>query len=269
MRHIFDEITGFNGGGFSSQFTLNMDVGPTYKEIVLDTNLDNDQLVQIMVTLNGDTIVDLSGEQLRMLEAYKDRFQQDGKFVIPFADMSAKTQDGQNLTELVTLEGDNLTLTVKTGAATAGQVSSSLVPTLMGEAVMSSGVDANGVKRKRVIIPRLYSELVQAGSTGRNVYKNFNRGPRIRRLHFESNVVSNLEIKRDKLVRVDISADMNSYLLKREGLVPQANHFHFDPLMYKFAKSDFLQTAGQSFEINPTVTSVGDLPVIFETVETV
>ena len=269
MRHITDVITGFNGGGFSSQWSLNMDVGPTYKEIVLDTNLDDDQLTQVMLTLNGDTFVDISGDDLQMLEAYKGNVAETGKFVIPFSDFSAKTQEGQDLTELVTMEGDNLTIVVKTAAATAAQVTASLVPTLTAQAVMASGLNADGSKKQRVTLPRLYSELVQAGATGRNVYKNFNRGPRIRRLHLGSAAVTSLEIKRDKLTRFDSSKGMNEFLLKREALVPQTGYYHFDPLMYKFAKSDFLQTAGQSFEINPTVSSAGDVSVIFETVETV
>ena len=268
MRHITDEITGFNGGGFSSQWSLNLDVGPTYKEIILDTNLDDDQLTQIMMTLNGDTFVDVSGADLQMLEAYKGNAAETGKFVIPFSDFSAKTQEGQDLTELVTMEGDNLTIVVKTAAATAQQVTDSLVPTLTAQAVMASGLEPDGSKKQRITLPRMYSELVQAGATGRNVYKNFNRGPRIRRMHLGSTVTA-LEIKRDKLTRFDSTKDMNEFLLKREGLVPQAGYYHFDPLMYKFAKSDFLQTAGQSFEVNPTVSAAGDVPVIFETVETV
>lgn len=263
MRHITEEITGFNGGGFSSQFTLNMDVGPTYKEIALVTNLDNDQLPQIMVTLNGDTIYDVSGEELRSLEAYKARAQEDGKFIIPFTDFSVKTQDGQDLSELVTLPGDNLTLTVKTAAATAAQVTASLVPTLYAIAIMGA------TKTARITIPRMYSELVQAGATGRNIYKNFTRGPRIRRMHINSSAVTELQIKRDKIIRYHVKKADNDYLLAREDLVPQTGYFHFDPIRTKFAISDFLQTAGNSFEINPYVSSAGDLSTLFETVESV
>lgn len=263
MRHITEEITGFNGGGFSSQWTLNMDVGPVYKEIILATNLDNDQLTQIQVTLNGDTIYDVSGEELRMLEAYKNRAQQNGRFVIPFSDMSCKTADGQDLSELVTLSGDNLTLTVKTAAATATQITNSLVPTLYGVAVMGAA------KASRITIPRMVSELVQAGKTGKNVFKNFNRGPRIRRMHINSANVTELEIKRDKLTRYHVKKADNDYLLEREGLSVQAGYFHFDPIRTKFAINDFLQTAGSSFEINPFVSSAGDLNTLFETVETV
>lgn len=261
MRHVTEEITGFNGGGFSSRFTLNMDTGPTYREIALVTNLNNDQLTQIMVTLNGDDIYNVTGEELRMLEAYKQREQENGKFIIPFSDLSCLTQEGQDLSELVTLPSDNLVLTVKTGAATAAQTSASLVPTLYGVANMGAS------KSVRVTIPRMYSELVQAGSTGRNIYKNFARGPRIRRMHIESNSVDELEIKRDRLIRYEAKKADNDYFLKREGLAPQSGYFHFDPIRTRFAISDFLQTEGRTFEINPTVSAAGDLNTLFETVE--
>jgi len=262
MRFITDEMTGFNGGGFSSQWSLNCDVGPTYKEMILRTNLNNDQITQVLVQLNGDAIYDVSGEELRMLEAYKGRAQEDGVFVIPFSDFSCKTIEGQDLTELVTFAGDNLTLIVKTAAATAAQVTASLVPTLKATAVMGAA------KSARTVIPRMYSNLVQAGASGKNVYKNFNRGPRIRRMHMNG-PVTQLEIMRNRLTRYDVDATDNDYLLARENKVPQSGWFHFDPIKYDFAIADFLQTAGESFEINPYVSAAGDIPVLFETVETV
>lgn len=273
MRQVYTEVNSFNGGGFSGRFTYNLDVGPTYREIVLKTNLNNDQLTQIKLTLNGDTIYDVTGEQLLMLEAFKDNPPLAGHFVIPFADNAVLTPESQNLTELVTLEGDNLVIEVRTGAATAGQITASLIPEMAATTVTTSGRNADGTKRQRVFIPRLYSELVPAGKTGKNVYKNFNRGPRIRRLHFGDGVtttVTNLEIKRNKLTLVDdLSKATNDFFLKREELVPQTGYYHFDPMMSGFALMDFLQTAGESFEINPTVSSANDVSVLFETVEVV
>lgn len=264
MRHNTETITGFSGGGYNSKFVLNMDTGPTYKEILLVTNLDNDQLPQISLTLNGDTIVDVTGEELRTLEAYKNRnvASDDGLFIIPLADLSAKSQEGQDLTELVTLADDNLVLEIRTGAQTAQQVTDSMVPTM--EAVATMGA----AKPVRVVLPRLYSELIPAGSSGLNKYRNFTRGPRIRRMHING-PVTELEIKRDRLTRFNLKKSHNDYLLGREKLVPQAGFYHFDPLVTRFAVSDMLQTAGESFEINPTVSSAGDLNVLFETVERV
>lgn len=267
MRDIRDELSSFNGGGFGSRFTLNMDVGPTYKEIFLRTNLDNDQLTRITLTLNGDAIVDVDGEQLRMLEAYKHAAKgytaPDGHFKIPLADFTNKSQEGQDLSGLVTLPGDNLVLEIRTAAATAQQVTDSLVPTMQADAVM--GISQG----RRVLVPRLYAELIPVGATGKNKYRNFPRGPRIRRLHLNG-PVTQLEIVRDDLTRFDSDKELQDDLLKREGLTPQTDYFHFDPLMYHFGISDMMQTAAaKNFEINPTVSSAGDFEVLFETLESV
>lgn len=267
MRDVPKQLSSFNGGGFSSRFTLNMDVGPTYKEIHLRTNLDNDQLTRITLTLNGDAIVDVTGEELRMLEGYKYSAKgftaSDGFFVIPLADFTNKSQEGQDLSGLVTLPGDNLVLEIRTAAATASQISGSLVPTMQADAVM--GV----AQPKRLLLPRLYSELIPVGSTGKNKYRNFPRGPRIRRLHLNG-PVTDLEILRDDVIRFERDKELQDELLAREELSPQSGWYHFDPLMYHFGISDMMQTAAaKNFEINPTVSSAGDFSVLFETLESV
>ena len=194
MRHITEDITGFNGSGYGNQFSVNLNTGPTYKEISVRTeNVNNDQAARITLTLNGDPIVDLTGEELRMLEAYKSNYQEDGRFVIPLADFSAVTQAGQDLTGLVTLPEDNLVLNVYLGAATAQQTTDGDIPAVSAFAVMDESVAT------RKFIPRLYSDLIPMGKTGKNYFKNFNRGPRIRRIHFASTAVSELEVKRDKV----------------------------------------------------------------------
>ncbi|CAA0081303.1 Uncharacterised protein [Zhongshania aliphaticivorans] len=267
MRDIPKELSSFNGGGFSSRFTLNMDVGPTYKEIHLRTNLNNDQLPRVTLTLNGDAIYDVTGEDLRMVEDYKHAAegytQPTSFFVIPLADFTNKSQEGQDLSGLVTVAGDNLVLEVRTAAATAGQISGSLVPTMQADAVMGVAQPA------RVLLPRMYKELIPVGATGKNKYRNFPRGPRIRRLHLNG-PVTDLEIIRDDIIRFERDKVLQDYLLARQQLSPQSGWYHFDPLMYHFAISDMLQTAaGKNFEINPTVSSAGDFDVLFETVEAV
>ena len=261
MRFNRQEISGFNGGGFSSQWKIGLDAGPVYKKIELVTNLDNDQFTKILLTLNGKPIVNCSGTDLRMLQAFKGEYVEDGVFVIPFYDHTMKSQEGQDVTELVTLPGDNLVLTIFTGAATGAQTGASLVPTI--EAYGTYGQ----AKAQRLVVPKIYNDLVQIGKTGENVFRNFERGPRIRRMHMESANITTLEIKRDKLTQFKLPQTANDRDLKRNGLTPQVGYFHFDAVQEKFGLSDPLKTAGSSFEIIPTVTATGDITVLFETVE--
>ncbi len=120
---------------------------------------------------------------------------------------------------------------------------------------------------QRALIPRLYSELIPIGATGKNKFRNFNRGPRIRRLHLNG-PVTDLEILRDDVIRFERDKTLQDSLLAREGLAPQSGYYHFDPLMYHFGIVDMLRTdAVKNFEINPTVSSAGDFEVLFETLE--
>ena len=58
--------------------------------------------------MNGDSLIDVSGEVLQLIQQFKSDYIEDGKWVIPFADFSMTTQEGQNLTSLVTLPGENI-----------------------------------------------------------------------------------------------------------------------------------------------------------------
>lgn len=262
MRFTEKDMTGFNGGGFDSEWVLNCDVGPTYKRIILRTNLAISQIAQVVLKLNSETIVDLSGPQLEMLQKYKKKHVEDGVIVIPFCDFTQKLIGGQNLTELVTMETDNLTLRVKTGAATAGQLDAALVPTISGKAILGPA------REKRTVLPKLYSSLIQVGTTGKNVYKNFERGPRILRMHLNGQV-ARLEIERDSVKRFEADLVDNNFQLVDFGFEPQDGYFHFDPIKTGFATDDALVTAGRSFEINPFVASADDVPTIFEVIERV
>lgn len=261
------ELSAFNGGGFNSRFTLHLDAGPTYDGVHLQTNLNNDQITRVVLELNGDPIVDVDAKYLRTLEAYKGRPTPNGRFYIPLVDHTMNTEDGQMSTGLVTLSNrgdgsaDNLVLQVYTGAATAAQVAANTVPELKGYFVSSPA------RATRSIIPRLTTEVLPAGSTGWVNYRNFNRGPRIRRMHIMTNNVDELEIWRDKIKRFGLDKSTNNYLLQREKRVPQANVFHFDPVRYGWGIRDSLQTQANSFEVKTHHSSAGDFEVLFETVE--
>lgn len=262
MRFVTKEMTGFNGGGFNSEWVLNCDVGPTYKQITLRTNLAVEQITQVVLKLNSETIVDLTAVELNMLQGYKKRQQEDGVIVIPFTDFSQVLIGAQNLTELVTMPNDNLTMIVRTGDATTAQLDASTVPTISGQAMLAPARD------RRVVLPRKYSGLIQVGKTGKNVYKNFERGSRILRMHLKGSV-ARLEIERDSIKRFEADKVDNDFELKDFGYEPQSGYYHFDPIKTGYAAEDALQTAGNSFEINPFVSSTSDIPTIFEIVERV
>jgi hypothetical protein len=266
MRHTIQQLDNVSivWGG---KTTVHLDTGAVLSEIALNTNLNNNQLLQVQVKLGGDVIYDLTGEDLRMIEAYKNIALPNGVFIIPFDDISGKTADGQDLTGLVTTAQDNLTLILKTGAATAQQTDDGDSPEIGGFIRQRARKVIAGELEKRSLLPRKYVLDIDASATGLNNFTTFSRGPRIQRMHMKSANITNLIIKHNKLERWNMSTTQSDLMISRFGRTKQSGYLHFDPVATGFNMMDSLQTAGNSFEIKPTVSAAGNIPVLFEVLE--
>jgi len=252
---------------FGGKTTFHLDTGAVLSEIALMTNLNNDQLLQVQAKLGGDVIYDLTGEDLRMLEAYKGNTNATGVFIIPFDDLTGRTEDGQNLTGLVTTAQDNLTITLKVAAATSAQVTAGDAPEIAGFIRQRARKTINGQLEQRVTVPRKYVLDIDASAAGLNNFSTFSRGPRIQRMHMKSVNISGLIIKHNRLERHNMSSTQSNLMLDRFGRKKQVGYLHFDAIASGFNLMDSLQTAGNSFEIKPTVTAAGNIPVLFEVLE--
>jgi len=271
MRHTeidFDSFNGSSANGYNGKFNLQLPAGITYKEITIHgENLNNEQLRRVTLSLNGDSLVDVSGVVLRTIQKFKDEAIRDGKWVIPFADFSMSTQEGQNLTSLVTLPGENIVLEVETDAPTQDQADQQAVSSIRAEGIL--GIS----QTQRLTVPRIYRDVMNGGVAGENRFKNFvnqNRTTnpvRIRRAHLLDDSIVNLELKRNGITLFDKPLEDQNYSLERFGKVPQAGIYHFDAVKTDFGVADPLRTQGSTFEIIPTKTRVGDFEVIFETLE--
>ena len=253
MRQSTIQLDEFAGGtGYKKRKSITLDTGSTYDVIYLKTtNVNADQIEKITMTIDGDTKVDIFGSDLLMLEAFRGIYAEAGVFCLRFADIKARTQDGVNLTGYVTNPGENIILTIHFGPATAQQTA-----------------EKDGKMLRRLIDYRLYRDDIGADKTGKVNFKTFDRGPRIRALHFDTPRVTDLEIKRDKITRYEAPKFINDMRLQQIGQrVPQEGFFHFDPIVSNYAVADLLQTNGASFVISPTVSTAGAIPVLFETLE--
>lgn len=271
MRHTnqqLDNVSIVWGG----KTTVPLDTGAVLSDIILMTNLNNDQLLQVQIKLGGDVIYDLTGEDLRMLEEYKDKDYAlepllDGVFVIPFDDISGRTEDGQNLSGLVTTAQDNLVLILKVAAKTAQQNTDGDVPEISGFIRQRARKTIGGELERRTLLPRKYVLDIDASAAGLNNYTTFSRGPRIQRMHMKSANITNLTLKHNRLERYNMKTTQNDFMLNRFGRNKQAGYVHFDAIATGFNFMDSLQTAGNSFEIKPTVSAAGNIPVLFEVLE--
>lgn len=266
MRHTnqqLDNVSIVWGG----KTTVPLDTGAVLSEIALMTNLDNDQLLQVQIKLGGDVIYDLTGEDLRMLEAYKKKELAKGVFIIPFDDISGRTEDGQNLSGLVTNAQDNLVMILKVAAKTSAQNTAGDVPEISGFIRQRARRTIDGKLEQRTLVPRKYVLDIDASAAGLNNFTTFPRGPRIQRMHMKSSVITHLIIKHNRLERYNMKAEQNNLMLDRFNRIKQSGYLHFDAVATGFNFMDSLQTAGNSFEIKPTVSAAANIPVLFEVLE--
>lgn len=273
MRHTeidfdSDSFNGSSANGYNGRFNLQLPAGITYKEITLHgEHLNNDQIRRITLSMNGDSLIDVTGAVLRTIQQYKSEYIEDGKWVIPFTDFSMTTQEGQNLTSLVTLPGENIVLEVETDAPIQEQMDNNVVASIRAEGIL-------GVSQlRRLTVPRIYRDVMNGGVAGENRFKNFvnqnktTNPVRIRRAHMLDSSIRNIEIKRNGITLFDKTAADNHYLLRRFGKAPQDNIYHFDAVKTGFGIADALRTQGSTFEIIVDKAAVGDFEAIFETLE--
>lgn len=71
-------------------------------------------------------------------------------------------QEGQNLTSLVTLPGENIILEVETDAATDEQKAANTVASIRAEGIL--GIS----QAQRITVPRIYRDVMNGGVGGEN-----------------------------------------------------------------------------------------------------
>lgn len=269
MKDTKLKLNGFSAVGYGNKALINLDTGAVIKYIVIEgKNITAAQMLQVQLELNGKHIVDVTGDDLRMIDKYKSKFQDATRWVIPFADLSAKTQQGLELSGLVTLANDNLVLKVKIGAREM-PAQDGLTPQLNGYIVQRGRQIINGVLEPRVNIPKIYGENIPAGASGENHFKTFPRGRFIRRIHMRDSAVDELEIVHNSLTKFELTKAENEFEIKRYGMTPQADVFHFDPIATGWAAYDIFDTSGDSLDIIMTLSEAGDVYAVFETLEPV
>lgn len=271
MRHTeidFDSFNGSSANGYNGRFNLQLPAGITYKEITIhSTNLNNNQIRRVTLSMNGDSLIDVTGDVLRMIQRFKSDHIEDGKWIIPFTDFSMTTQEGQNLTSLVTLPGENIILEIETDAPTQAQIDANSVASIRGEGIL--GVS----QTQRVAVPRIYRDVMNGGVAGENRFRNFvnqnktTNPVRIRRTHMIDDSITNLEIKRNGITLFDRPLGDNNYSLRRFGKAPLDGIYHFDAVKTDFGIADALRTQASTFEMIVEKSAVGDFEAIFETLE--
>jgi hypothetical protein len=257
MIQVIKNLSSFNGVGWNSKMSVSIPAGPTYNEIHLKTNLTAAQLRQVSVVLAGDTIIQVSGEDLVMMERYKGHYVDDSIFVIPFGHPTAKNKQGALFGSLVTLAGEQISLEVETGAGD-GSIE------LEAISFQSPSVPV------RMWKPRIRTHVMQANAIGWNDYTTWPAASNtsIKRAYFKSEGMKQLKIEIDNLIYHDVKSDIQANQQKRVGRFPQNNVYIFDPTMYGFEQGDIFNTGHtQEFVFRVDTAKSEPIPILFETIE--
>lgn len=240
MRSLPIQLSSFDGLAWNQKASLRIEGGPTYDEIILDTEgtiTDPAKIVRWGLNLNGEEIMYGTGEDLKLLEAYRGLDGEDDKFCIPFEDINNKSEEGQVLTSLVTLPGDNITLTVEIGNFTTNA---------SDPLSLKAYARASAARKERRFIPRLQTLTFNASAVGENDFTTLVRGPRIRSIHFKTSQMRGLRVLRDRIEVIQkVPVDVHNMLLRRYKRDPQTGWYHFDPIATQFGIRDLFATTAQ------------------------
>lgn len=204
--------------------------GPTYQEILIETNIPAAKIDKVTLDLGGmnqmGEIVEVLGSELVMIEKYKGVTVNEAgptyTYVIALGSREAKSDPGQLVTGLVTLPTDNIILNVYLNS-TLGTLTPA-TPFINGYA------SASAAQTQRSVIPMLKPHTIIVTSIGDNDYLNVtgDAGVELRRLYLSGGDISKVELWKDGVREYEETAEINEFMQLREERVPQAGKFIVD-----------------------------------------
>lgn len=269
MKNYPSVLPPFAGVAWSTQAQCLITPGPTIDEIMLQlTNCVVADVVNVTMTVNGETILSLTGPQLNFLAAFRGLPTSTGFLPIRFADIAMKTLDAQNLTGLVTLLSDIIMLNVTLGAYGGGGTAPT--PSITGE------LHTSKAQQSRWLMPYQMATAQNAILLTDQIL-NIPSGFNYHTIHMigQGSGVSRLQVFRQKntgntatpgslgVKLWDRQLAMNNYQLSRAGRVPQTfggvPAFHFDPVSSGYAIASALNvpaTDALTLDYNNAATGV-------------
>lgn len=214
--NAFDQIS---AGNISK---LKLSNGPTYQEIVLETNVPAAEIDKVTIDLGGvhsvGQIIEMKGTELEAFEKYKGQTGQGAGpvyyHVIPLGSREAKTDAGMMMTGLVTLAQDNIILSV--------HLAGSVTPTTP---YITAWAYASAARSVRSVIPMIKPHTIVITGTGEQDYMSLPADPgmRYRRLWLKDGDLSRVELWKDGVREVEEDVSVTEFIQKREDLVPQTD----------------------------------------------
>ncbi|HFQ5356780.1 TPA: major capsid protein P2 [Vibrio vulnificus] len=257
-------VTSFDGVRYQGKASLSLPCGDTYDYLFLRSNLPAARL-SFKARLNGKVFYEAPMTVFDMLDAYKELNQQQNTaqngyvYVIPFADLSMRLKDGQNLTGLVTQVGESFDIEVTIAAKASGDPET---PQLSAHPLL-------GLPRaQRIFLPRLEVANIPTPATGTNQFSSLPNVPNrtVRRMHFATDKIDRIDIKRDDDEAYSTDCFLEKFRAKRNKRTWQNGWTHLDFIMRGYIQNEMFPTVRDKqliFTLN-TTAATGSIDVYIE-----
>ncbi len=231
--------------------------GPRYEEISIKANYDiAASASRIRFSLTADEIFNVKAKDIAMTQRFRKLPLPNNTLIIPFADAALLHRQDQRFTALDTGQFDNNILEIDVPADVED-------PKLTGRTVTAPmrmmEQDGKTVPAPRVVRPFLKYHHITATSSGEvqwlTMPKSVTR--KVKALHFLSDKVTKITIKRNTGTIFEATLDENNDYLVRKGFAPQEGIFHFFPLASRLLEDIFHTQATGELEF---VLELSDAP---------
>lgn len=256
MVDVVRPLDSFSSVGAGLTAVVAIPVGPTYEDIVIETDAAIADLTEVRLILNAEPIVAVSGQVLVDFETHSRGAPGTNMFPINLRDLAMESFSGEENTALPTGPGDQLTLEVDVAGG-------SVLTFVRGFATTSEA------RAERRVLPRLQRFSWVPGATGRQQLSTLPRGPVYRRIMIggSTGIHDEIKITRDQRILFEVTTARNDELNRRAGKTALAAGLE----VYDFVRDGYneraLDSRSQSFVLEANVTTSGNMPVYTQTVE--
>lgn len=255
---------------------VHVDGGVTIEELTLHTNLAPSEFT-LVIELDGDQRVKMTGQELLDREAYEGRPAASNQYVLSMSDAMAKSLIGEAATGLCTQVGQRVMVSLEIAASVAATTP---------YANLYLETTKNRPEEYRLyIVP----ETVKITQAGENDYDGFRKSKyplfvdqnggqalgnlSVRRI-FNYGAVSAYRIEQDDRAvfgKRNLIKEVNDARLERNGKTPPANCYVYDPIVKGNVIADLLDvyTAQTPMRATLTTTNTTDVKALVEYIERV
>lgn len=276
MSKYLQKCNPFSNVTANGTATVSLMTGMAYKRIVLklDKTVGGDftkaHLADIKVKVNGKTIMQASGNDLDRMNRYRG-IKEAAKFLtIDFAEIRARTINGEMLGALDTSKIQNFTLEVKIAGATS--------PILEAFAEMDNSQAGSVDRGVEFICAKIQQYPVSSATAGKFVIDSLPKGGNgtlIKRIHVIGpggvNIVNALTLKQNGIVVFESPDDLNRFRQGEYERTPITDMFTLD-FVLDGNQSNMLDTRGgdvRNLLLELELSAAGQMYVYVECVDAI